>query len=91
MKGGKNGRRWELLVGYNVEDLKTHLERLFLDGMCWDNYGEWHIDHIVPRYRFEIKSAECKEFKNCWALSNLQPLWAEDNLKKGNRMDYDKS
>ncbi len=79
----KNGRHWENLVGYSVQDLKKHIESKFLPGMSWDNRHEWHIDHITPRSAFNITSAECEEFKRCWSLENLQPLWAKDNLSKG--------
>jgi len=77
LKERKNGRRWEKIVGYTLSDIMIHLESLFLDGMSWDNYGKWHIDHIIPRYTFTID-----QIKECWALSNLQPLWAEDNMHK---------
>ena len=54
--------------------------------MSWENYGSyWHIDHIKPDSRFIYESVEDIEFKKCWALSNLQPLKAEDNLKKSNK------
>ncbi len=81
----KDRRSWETLVGYTKEDLKIHLESLFKDGMSWDNYGKWHIDHIRPVASFNITSAECEDFKKCWALENLQPLWAEENFKKNKK------
>lgn len=83
LRGIKNHRKWCIFVGYSLEELKIHLESLFQEGMTWDNYGKWHIDHIKPRSSFRFKSAEDVEFKECWALSNLQPLWAKDNLSKG--------
>jgi hypothetical protein len=49
--------------------------------MTWDNYGEWHIDHIKPRVLFDNRIAE--QALRCWALTNLQPLWAADNMAKG--------
>src|SRR3546814_3330220 len=55
---GKNGRSWEILVGYTVADLMAHLERQFLPGMSWDNRGEWHIDHIRPLCRSEEHTSE---------------------------------
>ena len=69
-------------LGYTIDELKIHLEKLFVDGMSWENYGEWHIDHIKPVKIFEYKTTKDKGFKECWALENLQPLWAEDNLRK---------
>lgn len=82
LKEKKNGHKWEDLVGYTCEDLMSHLESQFKDGMSWGNKGQWHIDHIIPRSYFHFNSPEDTEFKDCWALSNLQPLWAEDNLTK---------
>ncbi len=84
---GKKGRSWEKLVGYSIIDLKNSIERQFKDGMSWDNYGEWHIDHEIPNVVFNYKSVTDIDFKKCWALSNLQPMWAEDNLKKGAKLE----
>ncbi|OKP79769.1 hypothetical protein BTE77_06675 [Ensifer adhaerens] len=85
IRGGlrnKNGRTWESLVGFSVDELYTHLERQFLPGMSWENIGDWHVDHILPRSMFSYETADCPDFKACWAITNLRPLWAEDNLKK---------
>jgi len=79
----KNGRSWESLVGYTLADLRFHLEAQFLDGMTWENYGAWHIDHKIPVSWWHFGGPEDSEFKQCWALCNLQPLWAVDNLTKG--------
>ena len=83
LKGKKSFRKWELLVGYSVSDLRFHLERQFTGGMTWDNYGQWHIDHVVPVSSFQFTSAEEPAFRACFSLSNLRPLWAVDNLSKG--------
>jgi hypothetical protein len=87
IKNNKNGYHWEDLVGYTLDDLKQHLEKQFRDGMSWDNYGYdgWHVDHKKPVSWFNFTSYEDEEFKQCWALENLQPKWAEDNMVKGNR------
>ena len=79
----KNKKHWESLVGYSKEELKSHLEKLFTEGMTWKNHGDWHIDHVKPKSLFNITSNDCQEFKMCWRLENLQPLWAKDNLSKG--------
>lgn len=88
----KNGRPWEELVGYTLEDLRTHLESLFVPGMSWNNYGygpdKWHIDHCVPASWFVYSSPNDPAFKECWALSNLQPLWQPDNLSKQHRFAH---
>ncbi|WP_312999685.1 hypothetical protein [Leclercia sp.] len=68
---------------FTVSELKQHLESLFVGGMSWDNYGKWHIDHIKPCSLFD--QSDEGQLKDCWSLSNLQPLWAEDNIKKGNK------
>lgn len=72
---------------YSLTDLKIHLESKFLPGMTWDNYGieGWHIDHIVPHSNFEYDSLDHSDFLACWALENLQPMWAKDNISKGNK------
>lgn len=90
LKSGKGGRRWESFVDYTLGDLMVHLETLFLPGMTWDNYGRdgWHIDHIIPKSLFNYETPDDPEFKVAWALSNLQPLWAIDNIKKGARLDW---
>ena len=68
---------------YTLEDLMEHLQSQFREDMTWDNYGEWHVDHIKPMVSFNISSPEDEEFKECWSLNNLQPLWGEENLSKG--------
>lgn len=86
LKGNKQGMKWELLVGYSLSELKSHLERMFSNGMCWGNYGTyWHVDHIKPKSLFKYKSPKDDQFRECWALKNLQPLEAKKNLIKGNR------
>jgi hypothetical protein len=79
-KGVKSIKTLELL-GCTVEDLRLFLEAEFVDGMTWENYGKWHIDHIQPCASFNIEDPE--EQKKCFHWTNLQPLWAKDNLKKG--------
>ncbi|HUS49931.1 MAG TPA: hypothetical protein VMZ91_07180, partial [Candidatus Paceibacterota bacterium] len=84
----KNRRHWEDLVGYTKEELKDHLEKQFEKGMTWDNHGEWHIDHIIPKSFFKYSSTDDTEFKYCWSFNNLQPLWAKDNLRKNKKVKY---
>jgi hypothetical protein len=83
LNGDKGGRRWQDLVGYTLEDLKRHLERQFTRGMTWSNYGEWQIDHILPRASFSFTTVEEPDFRHCWALTNLRPLWKTANMSKG--------
>jgi len=85
LKSNKGGRHWEDLVGYTLKDLKKHLESKFTKGMSWENQGKWHIDHIIPKSSFHFNDYRDEEFKECWALENLQPLWAAENLQKSNK------
>jgi len=82
LKNGKGGLSWEKLVGYTLNDLIRHLKKQFHSGMTLDNYGEWHLDHRIPKSVFNFSDPSHIDFKRCWALSNLQPLWAFDNLSK---------
>lgn len=69
-------------IGCSFLYLKEHLEKQFINGMTWENYGEWHIDHKIP-----LSSANNeKDIYNLCHYINLQPLWAEDNLKKSNKI-----
>lgn len=88
-KRKKSGRMFDLL-GYTLEDLRSHLERQFTGGMSWARFmsGEIHVDHIIPVSRFNITSCECDEFKRCWSLSNLRPLWAKENLSKAGKLTH---
>lgn len=83
--GSKRGRKWFDLVGYTINDLMAHLEGQFKLGMSWENYGAlgWHIDHIKPKSLFKYNAPDDVAFKECWALSNLQPLWGYMNSSKG--------
>lgn len=83
----KGGRHWETLVDFTVEQLMKHLAKRFLPGMSWGNYGEWHVDHKVPISAFNFETPEDIDFKRCWCLKNLQPLWAMENLQKHNKLD----
>lgn len=81
LKGqSKSGRTAELL-GCSIEQFKNYVASLFTEGMTWDNYGEWHIDHIKPCASFDLSVTE--QQRECFNYKNLQPLWAEDNLRKG--------
>jgi hypothetical protein len=79
-KGIKSSKTLELL-GCTVEDLRLFLETEFVEGMTWENYGQWHIDHTRPCASFNLEDPE--EQKKCFHWTNLQPLWAQDNMRKG--------
>jgi len=72
------------LIGCDLDILKQYLENKFKDGMSWNNYGEWHIDHILPCASFDLVNEE--EQKKCFHYKNLQPLWAQDNYKKSSKI-----
>jgi 5-methylcytosine-specific restriction endonuclease McrA len=83
----KNRTAWWNLVGYTVDDLTAHLERQFMPGMSWENYGEvWNIDHRIPLAFFEFETPQCAGFKLAWNIKNLQPLLKSDNAAKGDRL-----
>jgi len=74
-------------LGCSIENLKSYLESKFQPGMSWENYGEWHIDHIRPLSSFDL--ADEKQLHIVCHYTNLQPLWAEDNLRKGKSVELD--
>lgn len=73
-------------LGCSIKHLKKHLEGQFQDGMTWENYGfnGWHIDHIVPLAFFDLSNKE--QFLKACHYTNLQPLWAIENIKKGKKL-----
>lgn len=81
----KYGHYFEIL-GYQPEQLINHLESQFNDGMTWDNYGEWHVDHKLPITYFKFNEVTDNEFKKCWSLENLQPMWGNENISKSNKI-----
>jgi hypothetical protein len=69
------------LLGCSIEFLKKHLEKQFKKGMNWKNYGKWHVDHIRPCASFDLSKPS--QQRKCFNYTNLQPLWAKENLSKG--------
>jgi len=70
------------IIGLSPENLRNYLQESFVNGMSWENYGLWHIDHIIP---LSSAQSESELYKLCY-YTNLQPLWAIDNMKKGDRV-----
>lgn len=71
------------LLGCSIPKFKEYIEKKFIDDMTWNNYGQWHIDHIKPCCGFDLTDLE--QQKICFHHTNLQPLWAKDNLSKGGK------
>jgi len=99
-KGSKNGQSILPSIQYSIHDLKIYLESLFESWMNWSNYGSykliswldndsstwiWQIDHIVPQSSFNFTSMQDDDFKKCWALENLRPYSAKQNILDGDR------
>lgn len=100
LKGNKNGISINNYLGYTIIQLKTHLENQFESWMTWENQGRynyktwndndsstwtWQIDHIIPQSSLSYISMEDGNFKKCWALDNLRPLSAKQNMLDGSR------
>ena len=71
------------LIGCTPVELKAYIESKFLPGMSWENRRQWHIDHITPCAAFDLVDPEQQRL--CFHFTNLQPLWAIDNLSKGKK------
>lgn len=71
------------LIGCTFEEARNHIQKQFKPGMSWDNHGKWHIDHIKPLSKFNL--LDPNEQLKAFNYKNLQPLWAKENLSKGNR------
>ncbi|WP_206075190.1 hypothetical protein, partial [Pseudoalteromonas fuliginea] len=76
----KGCNTYEVELGYSVCDFRESIESKFKDGMSWGNHGDWHLDHIIPIAHFMKDKIYDPKIIN--ALENLQPLWADENLKK---------
>jgi hypothetical protein len=81
-KSYKSSKSQELL-GCTIQEAREHLEKQFKEGMTWENHGKygWHIDHIIPCASFDLTDPE--QQKKCFHYTNLQPLWAKENISKG--------
>lgn len=83
-RGGRPASKWTRtseLLGCTPQFLKLHIERQFVPGMTWENRSAWHVDHIIPCSAFDLTDPE--QQKKCFHYTNLQPLWAFDNMSKG--------
>lgn len=87
LKDGKQGKHWETLVGYTIDDLQKRLSKTMPEGYTWDDLGKLHIDHIIPLSAFNITDENSLDFKRCWGLGNLRLLPKMENLMKKDRLD----
>ena len=83
LKGKFKSKKTMTLLGCTAKEFKAHLESLFKEGMTWDNYGEWHVDHIKPLSLFQLELDS--EQQAAFNYLNTQPLWAKENLQKRNK------
>ena len=70
-------------MNFSIDELINHIEKQFTEQMVWGNYGEWHVDHIKPISLFYFTSYDDAQFKECWDLSNLRPMWATTRVING--------
>ena len=85
LKGVKKNKSTLKLLGVkDIEFVWNHLEKSFKLGMTRQNHGKWHIDHIIPCVSFDLTKPE--EQAKCFHYTNLQPLWASENLAKGSKI-----
>ncbi|REK64910.1 MAG: hypothetical protein DWQ49_01035, partial [Bacteroidetes bacterium] len=91
LNGKSKSKNTLKLLGCSVDFLKKHIESQFEPGMSWENYGfdGWHMDHIVPCASFDLSDPEQQQ--KCFNYTNLQPLWAKDNISKSAKLDWVKS
>lgn len=85
LKGIAKSKSTMDMLGISFDGFRTYMESLFSEGMTWDNYGEWHIDHIKPLALFDLSIPD-QQLLACH-YTNLQPLWAKDNIAKGKRYE----
>jgi hypothetical protein len=84
IKGINKSKRTKDLLGCTIEELWIHLEKQFKQGMTRENHGKWHLDHVKPCASFDLTKPE--EQARCFHYTNLQPLWASENLAKGSKI-----
>lgn len=83
-RGTNRSKRSEEIIGLSWTKFKKYIEAKFLQGMTWDNYGEWHIDHIIPL----CSASSNDQLEKLFHYSNCQPLWGRDNISKGGKIIF---
>lgn len=84
--GSTSQRRLFSKLPFTVQELRSHIESQFEPWMSWNNYGEWHLDHIFPQSKLRYTSLDDPLFLKCWSLSNLRPLRSSENISKAARI-----
>jgi hypothetical protein len=80
-KGKNKNLSFSKIISYTFDQLQSHIENKFRNGMCWDNFGNvWEIHHIKPQNLFDVLNVE--EIKECWSLENLFPLWKTTEISQ---------
>lgn len=85
LKGYEKPAHTAHLIGCSIDQLVAHLEGEFQFGMSWANYGKWHVDHIRPCASYDF--TDTQQVLECFHYTDLQPLWAEDNIRKSDRYE----
>lgn len=86
IKNGYKSASTQELLGCTWEEVKIHIENQFVDGMCWQNYGKWEVDHIKPIAAF-TDLTDPEQQRQCCHYTNLQPLWMQENRSKSSWWD----
>jgi hypothetical protein len=86
--GGKKSCSTEQLIGTSVDHFMSWISSQFVEGMCWENYGEWHLDHIIPCAAFDLTQRQQQLV--AFHYQNLRPLWGHENIRKGKRVPISK-
>lgn len=88
LKSNKNSKSWKFIIGYSLDDLFNEINKKLRNTMTWQDFldSKIEIDHIIPKSHFNYLDQNDEEFKLCWSLENLQPLWNFENLSKSNKL-----
>lgn len=85
LKGAPRVAKAHELLGCKLPHFKKNLESQFVEGMSWDNYGEWHVDHILPLMNFDMSKGYNQ--RRLFHYKNLRPLWGDDNRKRKKKLN----
>jgi len=89
LKGKTKSASTMVFLGCTITHLKDYLSMRFQPGMTWENQGEWHVDHMIPCASFDLTDPE--QQRRCFHYTNLQPMWAKENISKGDTILYNRT